>query len=182
MLWYRTGYTGFLPYMALINLPLWPSGRVCVPCRCCCCAVCFFRIVPVLVRGSRRIVVWYNVLVCCVLSRSQWCGMLPGRVPGALLSFTVLLHSICSRWYSRRRDPRFAACSGSLFPDTFPGSRFAFLFPAACCPSVAFRCLLAFFPTTIVLHYSGVLVRFLFKYQCFRGVPEKRLKNLVKTC
>lgn len=38
-------------------------------------AACYFRIVPGAVRGSRRIVVWYSVLVCCVFDTfpAVWC-------------------------------------------------------------------------------------------------------------
>ena len=197
MLWYRTGYRvgGGVSFYILqrINLPRAPCPRICRTfCRVAARCVAFV-FVPGAVRGSRRIVVWYSVMVCCVLSRSRRCGVSPGGVPCGLLSFTVLLHSICSRWYSRRLPDRGDPVP--LWWQLFPGSRS--VAPAAPvlsfqrsrywnrkapARSVAFRCLLAFFPTTIVLHYSGVLVRFLFKYQCYGGVSEKRLKIFVKTC
>lgn len=168
----------FLLYIAMDNFTPGTVSAYMPAILPCCGAACAFVFVPVLVRGSRRIVVWYSVLVCCMLSRSRRCGVFPGGVPCGLLSFTVLLHSICSRWYSRqlpdRGDPVL------LWWQLFPGSRS--VAPAACYPSGAFCCVPGFFSTTIVPHYIGVLVRFLFKFQCFRGVPEKRLKNFAILC
>lgn len=65
-------------------------------------AACFFRIVPGAVCGI--LLQWKVSGIWCimVLARSHRCGVFPGCVPCGLLSFTVLLHSICPRWYSSR--------------------------------------------------------------------------------
>lgn len=132
----------------------------------CCGAVCAFVFVPVLVRGSRRIVVWYNVLVCCVLSRSRRCGVFPGRVPVALLSFTVLLWCVCSRWYSRRLAAILFLYGGNCSPDrvllprcypssAFPGVPGAGTVKPRRVPVLA--CLLSYYHTTTLYRRIGSL-------------------------
>lgn len=170
------------------NSPLWPSGRVCQCCGLWCglllCASGGARSWPTMVGCG----VWCFVALCplCVWWWCWWflpcalflfAGALPllcvQRVPGAVLAPV---------WWLLSAGP--GSC---LLVPAGEGLPVRSLCPAACMASPrgcsgAFRCLLAFFPTTIVLHYSGVLVRFLFKFQWFWGVPEKRLKNFEFSC